>query len=51
MSNRWLEAERIAELEAKLELYRYALQKIADEEDTLGWLYAARIAKTALGEK
>lgn len=37
--------------QAKLELYRYTLQKIADEEETLGWWCAARIAKTALGEE
>jgi hypothetical protein len=36
------------ELEAKLEVYEYALKKIAAEKETLGWLYAGQIAEKAL---
>ena len=47
--------ERIAELESKLEQaqaenerYKTVLESIAEEEDTLGWVYAARMAKAAI---
>jgi hypothetical protein len=39
-----------AELEAENQRLREALETIAKEEDTLGWVYAARIAKAALQE-
>ncbi len=40
----------LEEAEARNEQLREALRSIAKEEDTLGWIYAARIAKTALKE-
>ena len=36
--------------EAENKRLREALETIAKEEDTLGWVYAARIAKVALQE-
>ena len=42
--------EYITELEAENKRLRGALGSIAKEEDTLGWIYAARIAKIALEE-
>ena len=39
---------KIEKLEAENKRLRKALRSIAQEEDTLGWLYAAHRAKTAL---
>ena len=46
-----VERERIEELTAENVRLREALRSIAQEEDMLGFMYAARIAKTALEEK
>jgi hypothetical protein len=40
--------KKIRALEVKLEVYEYALKKIAAEKETLGWLYAGQIAEKAL---
>ena len=39
------------EAEARAARYRQVLEQIAEEEETLGWIYAARMAKQALKEK
>ena len=44
------QGRKITELEAENERLREAVRSIAEEEGTLGWIYAARIAKTALEE-
>ena len=44
------QGRKITELEAKNERLRKALHSIVKEEDTWGWLPAARAALTALEE-